>query len=120
MQIKLTTRHMETTDALREYVHQRLEQHFAEFPRVEFVHAILDVEKYRHSAEIVVQGNNHIRVESKVTDEDMYAAIDKVVDKAGRQLRRSRDKMLDHHRSRERLSDLSLPQDEHSTVLPVE
>lgn len=106
MQIKITTRHMETSDAISEYVQQRLEQHFSEFPRVEFVHAILDVEKFRQIAEIVVQGNNHIRVESKVTDEDMYAAIDKAVDKCGRQLRKLRDKKVDHHRNRERLADV--------------
>lgn len=106
MQINLTTRHMETTDAIRDYVHDKLELHFAEFPRVEFVHAILDVEKHRQIAEIVVQGNNHIRVESRVEDTDMYAAIDKSIDKVSRQLRKLRDKMTDHHRNRETLADL--------------
>jgi len=106
MQINLTTRHMETTDAIRDYVHEKVEMHFAEFPRVEFVHAILDVEKHRQIAEIVVQGNNHIRVESRVEDADMYVAIDKAVDKVSRQLRKLRDKMMDHHRNRETLSDL--------------
>ena len=106
MQINLTTRHMETSDAIRDYVHEKLELHFAEFPRVEFVHAILDVEKHRQIAEIVVQGNSHIRVESRVEDVDMYAAIDKSIDKVSRQLRKLRDKMTDHHRNRETLSDL--------------
>ena len=105
MQINLTTRHMETTEAIREYVHEKLELHFAEFPRVEFVHAVLDVEKHRQIAEIVVQGNNHVRVEAKVEDPDMYAAIDKAVDKTSRQLRKLRDKLTDHHRHRETLTD---------------
>ena len=107
MHINVTGRHMDITDAIRDYATQRVEQELGDFPRIESVHAILSVEKYRHKAEIVVQAKNHIRVDAREESEDMYASIDTAVDKAEKQLRRLRDKIQDH-KSRERLADVEL------------
>lgn len=105
MQINVTGRHMEITDAIRNYVHDKLQHALAEFPRTESVHVILDIEKYRQIAEIVVQAPNHVRVEAREESADLYASIDAVVDKVNKQLRRTRDKIIDH-KSREPLSQV--------------
>ncbi len=105
MQITVTGRHMEVTDAIRDHSHGKIEQAMLEFPRVGSVHVILAVEKYRHIAEIVVQAPNHIRVEAREESDDMYASIDGAIDKAAKQLRRHWDKMQDH-KSREKLGQL--------------
>ena len=107
MQISVTGRHLEITDAIRDYTHERLQHALLDYPRIESVHVILDVEKYRHMAEVVVQAPNHVRVEAREESADMYASIDGAVEKAATQLRRHRDKVTDH-KSREGLSQLEL------------
>ena len=105
MQISVTCRHMEVTPALREHAISKAEHDFIEFPRIESVHIILDVQKYLHKAEVVIQASNHIRVEGHEESEDMYYSIDKAVEKASKQLRKLRDKVQDHKHS-ERLADI--------------
>jgi putative sigma-54 modulation protein len=107
MQISVTGRHLDITDAIRDYASDKVAHGLADFTRVESVHVILDVEKYRHIAEIVVQAKNHIRVDARDESDDMYASIDSAVDKAQKQLRRLRDKIQDH-KSREKLAHIEL------------
>lgn len=102
MSIEVTARHMSAPGA-KEYAYEKAEGLVDQFPRIEHVHVILDVEKHRYEAEIVIQAKNHIRVEAKETTDDMWAAIDVAVDRAERQLRKLRDKIQDH---RVRNSDL--------------
>ena len=111
MQISVTGRHMDITDAIRTYAHDKVEDELAEFPRVVNVHVILDIEKYRHLAEIVVQAANHIQVDARAESDDMYVSIDGAVDKAAKQLRRLRDK-IQSHKTRDKLSDIEVEADQ--------
>lgn len=107
MNIKITGRHVDATDAIREHLTAKLNHMLAEYPHVESVHAILDVQKFRHIVEIVVQAKNHVHLEAKEETDNLYTSIDKVMDKMDRQLRRSREKIVDHKspRRRTKLSD---------------
>ncbi|MDH5785835.1 MAG: ribosome-associated translation inhibitor RaiA, partial [Chromatiales bacterium] len=68
------------------------------------VHVILSVEKMRQKAEATVQiTGNTLHAES--TEEDMYAAIDDMVDKLDRQVKKHKEKITDHHRSEGGLKD---------------
>ncbi len=97
MQVSVTCRHMDVTDALREHAHDKAAQILDQFPRIENIHIILDVEKkLRHIAEVVVRAKNHIHVEAVEETEDMYHSIDGAISKAERQLRKLRDKVQDH------------------------
>lgn len=97
MNITVTCRHMEMSNALREHANSRVMESLDEFPRVEDVHVILDVQrKINHIAEVVVKAKNHAHAEAKETTSDMYASIDAAVEKVRRQLRRQRDKVQDH------------------------
>ncbi len=58
---------------LKGYVDGRLGPVLADFPRVESCHAILSREKYRFTAEIVVQGRDKLREVALETTTDMYA-----------------------------------------------
>lgn len=107
MQISITGRHMDITDPIREHAHERLERALSEFPRVQSVHLILDIEKYRHSAEVVIHAAKNVRVAAKEESGDMYASMDGAIDKAQKQLRRLRDKILDH-KSREGIAEVEL------------
>lgn len=107
MHVSVTGRHMDITDAIRDYANEKVAGALAGFTRVESVHVILDIEKYRHMAEVVVQAKNHVRVDARDESEDMYVSIDNAVEKAEKQLRRLRDKIQDH-KSREKLAHIDL------------
>lgn len=93
MAINLTGRHVELDDALRDYVHkkiQKLEQHGA---RLHDVNVILGMEKYRAVAEVSINVDGHAIVAKEETKE-LYQAIDGVMEKVERQVMRYRDKRV--------------------------
>jgi putative sigma-54 modulation protein len=98
MQINLTGHHVDITLALREYVNDKFGRLARHFDHVIDAHVILTVEKLRHRAEaaMVVSGSRLFADEVK---EDMYAAIDGLVDKLDRQIVRHKEKLKDHHRA---------------------
>ena len=95
MQINLTGHHIELTDSLHDYVNEkmgRLEKHF---DKVSNTHVILSVENVRHKAEATVNmSGNNIFAES--TEDTMYAAIDSLVDKLDRQVKKHKEKLKNH------------------------
>jgi putative sigma-54 modulation protein len=60
------------------------------------VHCILTVEKLRHKAEATVHLNGGT-VHADSIEENMYAAIDMLVDKLDRQVKKFKEKLTDHH-----------------------
>jgi len=96
MSVEVTARHMQATVELQDYARGKGDLLFEEFPRLEHVHIILDVQKHHCIAEIVIQAKNKIRTEAKYRFENMVASIDHTFDRVERQLRRRRDKVVDH------------------------
>ena len=106
MDIQITGRNVTVNEALREYVDGRLGPVLEAYPRIESAHAILSHEKYRFTAEFVVQGRDKLREVAQETTDDMYAAIDAAADKMDKQLRKLRAKLIDKHHERQRLADV--------------
>ena len=96
MSVEVTARHMQATAALQAYARDKGGLLFEEFPRLEHVHIILDVQKRDCIAEVVVQAKNKIRTEARDRSENMRVSIDQAFDRVERQLRRLRDKVVDH------------------------
>lgn len=98
MQIKLTGHHIDITDALRDYVHDKLERVERHHDAATGVHIVLSVEKLRQKAEATlhVAGND---LHAYAEEEDMYAAIDGMIDKLDRQIKKHKDKLNDKHRN---------------------
>ena len=97
MQLNLTGHHIDITDALRDYVNSKFDRLSRHFDHVTNVHVILSVEKLTHKAEATLHING-ADVFADATQEDMYAAIDALIDKLDRQLKKHRSKQTDHHR----------------------
>ncbi|HYD50568.1 MAG TPA: ribosome-associated translation inhibitor RaiA [Terriglobales bacterium] len=95
MQVSLTFRHIESTEGVRQYALEKVErlQKFLRKP-IE-AHVILAVLKRRHIAEIVLTGKN-LNLTATAETDDLYAAIDLVVDKIERQLKRRAAKSKSH------------------------
>ncbi len=97
MQINLTGHHIGITDSLKSYVEQkfrRLERHFE---NITSIHVILTVEKERQKAEATLHVNRG-NLFADAERQDMYAAIDGLIDKLDRQLKKHKEKLTDHHR----------------------
>ena len=96
MQLNVSGHHVDVTDALRGYVASKIERLERHFDIVSDVHCILTVEKLRHKAEAKVNVNGGT-IYADATEEDMYAAIDGLVDKLDRRVRKYKEKLVDHH-----------------------
>ena len=96
MKIDITARHVEVTEAMKEHAQAKLEKIGAEFPQIDSAHMILNVEKYRCNAEILVTGKKFLRMEAAESSTDLYASIDTVVDTIEKRLRKSVDKKHSH------------------------
>ena len=110
MDIQITGRNVTVNEGLKDYVEGRLDPVLADFPRLENCHAILSHEKYRVTAEFVVQGRDKLREVAQETTDDLYAAIDAAAQKIDVQLRKSRNKMIEKHHERQRLTDVEPPE----------
>lgn len=96
MQLSVTGHHVEVSEPLREYVVSKIEKLERHFDHVSDVHCILTVEKLRHKAEATVFVNGGT-IYADATEEDMYAAIDGLIDKLDRQVKKHKEKLVDHH-----------------------
>jgi len=95
MQIDLTGHHVDITDALKGYVDNKFERLARHFDHVLNVHVILSVEKLRQKAEATINVNG-AKVFADAVHEDMYAAIDGLIDKLDRQVLRHKEKKINH------------------------
>ena len=95
MQINLTGRHLDITDAMRSYVTNKFERLERHFDHMTNVHVILSIEKLRQKAEASFHLSGH-DVYADSEHEDMYAAIDTLVDKLDRQVLKHKEKMKNH------------------------
>ncbi len=96
MQLSVSSHHVEVTESLRGYVTTKIERLERHFDNVSDVHCILTVEKLRHKAEATVNVNGDT-IYADATEEDMYAAIDGLVDKLDRRVKKLKEKLADHH-----------------------
>ena len=96
MQLNVSGHHVEITESMRGYVASKIERLERHFDIVSDVHCILTVEKLRHKAEAKVNVNGGT-IYADNTEEDMYAAIDGLVDKLDRRVRKHKEKLVDHH-----------------------
>ena len=96
MQLNVSGHHIEITESLRDYVGVRIEKIGRHFDIVSDVQCILTVEKLRHKAEATATVNGGT-IYCDNTEEYMYAAIDGLVDKLERRVRKYKEKLVDHH-----------------------
>lgn len=99
MQIEVIGQNVEVTQALRSYVSEKLEKLHRHFGNLISAHVVLRLERVDNFAEGTVSvGGRPQDIHADAQSEDMYAAIDLLVDKLDRQVRRHKQKVTDHHR----------------------
>ena len=100
--VTVTGRHVEITEAMREYAEKRIEGLHLDYPKIIEAKVILDVQphKKRHIAEIILFCANHITIEAHSETQDMYASIDETISKIARRMRKHKTRLLKKHRPR--------------------
>ncbi len=101
MNLTISGHHLEVTPALRSYVTSKLDRITRHFDQLVDVKVLLTVEKLkekqlRQRAEcaIHVKGGDMF---AESAHEDLYAAVDELVDKLNRQVGRHKDRLQSHH-----------------------
>ncbi|WP_404342438.1 ribosome hibernation promoting factor [Pseudoalteromonas mariniglutinosa] len=95
MQLNLTGRHVEITDSLRDYVNTKFAKLERHFDHINNVHVILDVEKLNQKAEATLHVSGG-ELFASTAHQDMYAAIDSLIDKLDRQVIKHKEKQARH------------------------
>jgi putative sigma-54 modulation protein len=86
---------MEQSEALKNYAEEKLERVAKYIDEPIAAQVYFSVEKIRHIVEIVISGRGITTKASEATN-DMYAAVDAVLDKIERQLKRYKEKLKAH------------------------
>lgn len=104
MNLDISGQHVEVTQPLKDYVNKRFARVENHIDNITSAHVVLSVEKLQQKAEIQI----HIKgkeIFASATDEDMYAAIDAMIDKAHKQAIKHKQKLTSHKGS-DSLDDL--------------
>lgn len=96
MNLNITGHHVDLTTALREFVENKLERIERHYENLIDVKVVLTVENVRHRAEATLHArgtNLHAEAEA----DNMYTAVDKMIDRLDRQACKHKEKHTDHH-----------------------
>ncbi|WP_394128590.1 ribosome hibernation promoting factor [Vibrio hepatarius] len=95
MQINLTGHHVDLTNSMQDYVNEKFQKLERFFDHINSIHVVLKVEKLNQIAEATLHVNQ-AEIHASSDDENMYAAIDSLVDKLVRQLNKHKEKLNAH------------------------
>jgi putative sigma-54 modulation protein len=96
MNIIVTARHTELTDEFKDYLNEKASKLERFYDRIHEINAVVAHEAGSHEVELIVRADHKNRFVAKERHSDAFAALDKVIDEMGGQLRKHKEK----HRNR--------------------
>ena len=114
MQTSVTFKNIDSSDHLRSYVVEKLGRFDRLLDNPAEANVVLKVEKFRHIAEISLSGDR-MKINGKEETEDMYSAIDMVLDKLEKQIKKGKEKVRERRakaRSKVKRAGLSPAEEE--------
>src|SRR3954465_8259224 len=97
MQLSVTFRHMDATEALKEYAREKIERVRKYFPDPIKAHVVLACDRGdNHTADVNLTLHNGTEIAGREPAEGMYSSIDLVMAKIERQVRRYKEKIRHH------------------------
>ena len=95
MDVTVTFRHMDPIESLKNYAEEKISKikKYIDVPLE--AHIVLSVEKFRHIADVTFSLNG-TRIKAVEETEDMYSAIDQVMDKVENQVKKHIGKIRRH------------------------
>jgi putative sigma-54 modulation protein len=92
MQTSVTFKNLDPSDTLKSYVTDKLNRFDRLLENPAEANVVLSVEKFRHIAEINIAGDR-LTINGKEETVDMYSAIDNVMDKLEKQIKKNKQKI---------------------------
>ena len=99
MQTSVTFKNLDPSDHLRDYVSDKLNRFDKYLYNPAEASVVLSVEKFRHIAEVNIIGDR-LSINGKEETEDMYSAIDMVLDKLEKQIKKNKQKIRDRRQGK--------------------
>jgi ribosomal subunit interface protein len=97
MKFNFLFKHMDTSEALKEYTIEKLTDRIEKFASKAIEANIsFSVEKNHHTAHCTLIAGDGFRFEVEHSCLDMYAAVDKITAKLGARLKRQKEKLKNH------------------------
>ena len=92
MKIKITGRHIDVSERLKDYAEKRIARFEKYFQQLIDIHLILYVEKLDHVAELIINGDS-VQFHAREKAADLYSAIDLLIDKMDSQIIRFKERI---------------------------
>lgn len=109
MNIILSVRNIEVTEALKNAVEDKLSKYEKYFKSDIDVHATMGVQKNRQIFEVTIPLKNDVIIRVEESSEDMYSSIDLAVDKLARQIQKHKTKLEKRFRTHETIRFEQIP-----------
>lgn len=101
MNYRFTFKHMATSDALRTYAQEKISTKVDKYVTKPIEVAVtFSVDRLDHRIHLSLAAGDGFDVQVEQSDIDMYAAVDKLIDKLDMQLRRHKEKLKNHKSSK--------------------
>jgi putative sigma-54 modulation protein len=95
MQIAVSFRNLDPSDHLKGYAENRLARFKKYMDEPIEVHLVLSIQKFRHIADVTISADG-MKIKAQEETGDLYSAIDMVLDKVEKQVKRQREKIKEH------------------------
>jgi len=92
VQIRVTGRHMEISEAVKAYAHDKAAKLQRFYDRIEQIDVIIGEDSGWHQVEMIVRTGHADPFVAQERSEDLFAAVDLVVGKLERQLTRHKER----------------------------
>ncbi len=98
MQTSVTFKKIDSSEHLRSYISDKLDRFDRYLDNPAEASVVLSVEKFRHIAEVNITGDR-LKINGKEETNDMYSAIDMVLDKLEKQIKKNKEKIRERRSS---------------------
>lgn len=99
MQIKITARHGHLSEATQEFIRDKAQKLMHYFQRLMMIEVLVDEKEEEFVVEFLVSAEHKHDFVASERHKDLLAAVDLVLDKLERQIRRYKEKIQDHRRT---------------------
>lgn len=107
LKISILGRNVYVTDAMKDYAYEKLSKIEKFHNHIMDIHVTMDVQKVEQSV-IIMLHLEHFRVKVSASSSDMYASIDRAVEKLQTKIRRWKDRIQDHHKKPRSVVDMQV------------
>ena len=99
MEFKISGKHLEVTDPIREYAQHKTSKLHRYYDRIQSITVVVDQHDRQFDVELIVDVEHHDPFISRELGDNLYACVDKAIDKAERQLTDHKEKLRNRKHS---------------------